>query len=389
MASLLKMQNSLNLVRLAAQTCFCRHSSKFLASQTIIEKSKRPQPKPASKDLAFGKYFTDHMLEIQWTKDNGWEKPVINPLHDLKMHPAAKVLHYAVELFEGMKAYRGHDNKIRLFRPMENMKRMNSSAKRLSLPEFDGRELVECIKKLVHLDADWVPSTPGDTLYIRPTFIGTEPTLGVSLSSTALLFVIAGPVGPYFPTGLKPVTLMADPKYVRSWTGGPGAYKMGSNYAPTLLPQQEALANNCQQVLWLFGDDHQLTEVGTMNLFIFWINGDGEKELITPPLDGLILPGVTRRSLLELAQSWNEFKVSEKNINMQGLLTALKENRILEIFGAGTACVVCPVEKMIYNNEEIALPTMVNGAQLTNRFLSTLLDIQFGKVEHKWAEVIE
>eukprot|EP00106_Octopus_bimaculoides_P016821 XP_014784263.1 PREDICTED: branched-chain-amino-acid aminotransferase, cytosolic-like [Octopus bimaculoides] len=296
---------------------------------------------------------------------------------------------FSLQLFEGMKAYRGLDNRIRLFRPMENMNRMNNSAQRVSLPTFDGRELIECIKKLVSIDADWVPSTPGDTLYIRPTLIGTEPTLGVSPPNKALLFVIASPVGPYFPTGIKPVTLMADPRYVRSWPGGPGEYKIGSNYAPTLLPQVEAFQQNCQQVLWLFGEDHQLTEVGTMNLFIYWINDDGEKELITPPLNGLILPGVTRRSLLELARGWNEFKVSEKEVNMKKFLTALKEKRIIEVFGAGTACVVCPVERILFNEEKFALPTMDNGAELTNRFLSTLMDIQFGRVEHKWSEIVE
>ncbi|XP_052828400.1 branched-chain-amino-acid aminotransferase, cytosolic [Octopus bimaculoides] len=389
MASFLKLQSSLYLLRLTGQSWLPRHSSSFTAAQAIVQKSKNPRLKPASDELVFGRYFTDHMLEIEWTAQGGWEKPQITPFHSLLMHPAAKALHYAVELFEGMKAYRGLDNRIRLFRPMENMNRMNNSAQRVSLPTFDGRELIECIKKLVSIDADWVPSTPGDTLYIRPTLIGTEPTLGVSPPNKALLFVIASPVGPYFPTGIKPVTLMADPRYVRSWPGGPGEYKIGSNYAPTLLPQVEAFQQNCQQVLWLFGEDHQLTEVGTMNLFIYWINDDGEKELITPPLNGLILPGVTRRSLLELARGWNEFKVSEKEVNMKKFLTALKEKRIIEVFGAGTACVVCPVERILFNEEKFALPTMDNGAELTNRFLSTLMDIQFGRVEHKWSEIVE
>ncbi|CAI9731897.1 branched-chain-amino-acid aminotransferase, cytosolic-like [Octopus vulgaris] len=389
MASFLKLQSSLYLLRLTGQSWLPRYSSSFTAAQAIVQKSKNPQPKPASNELVFGRFFTDHMLEIEWSTEGGWGKPQITPFHNLLIHPAAKALHYAVELFEGMKAYRGPDNRIRLFRPMENMNRMNNSAQRVSLPTFDGRELVECIKKLVSLDADWVPATPGDTLYIRPTLVGTEPTLGVSPPNRALLFVIASPVGPYFPTGIKPVTLMADPRYVRSWPGGPGEYKMGSNYAPTLLPQVEALQKSCQQVLWLFGEDHQLTEVGTMNLFIYWINEDGEKELITPPLNGLILPGVTRRSLLELARDWNEFKVSEKEINMKEFLTALNEKRIVEVFGAGTACVVCPVERILYNEEKFALPTMDNGAKLANRFLSTLMDIQFGRVEHKWSEIIE
>lgn len=329
------------------------------------------------------------MLKIEWKSETGWGDPQICPLQPLVLHPGAKVFHYANELFEGMKAYRGVDNKIRLFRPSENMNRMINSAKRTSLPTFDGQELIICMKKLISLDKEWVPYSKNDTLYIRPTLIGIEPTLGVSSSNHALLFVLTGPVGPYFPTGLKPVSLVADPKYVRAWPGGSGAYKMGSNYAPTLWPQAEAIKIGCQQVLWLFGEDHQMTEVGTMNLFMFWTNEQGEKELITPPLNGIILPGITRKSLLELAHSWGEFKVSENVITMQHLIKGLEEKRVEEVFGAGTACVVCPVERILYEGKNLHIPTMDNNAVLTTRFLKALTDIQFGQVEHNWAEPVE
>nr|KAG5709083.1 hypothetical protein BaRGS_028539 [Batillaria attramentaria] len=363
-------------------------SSTFKYEDLEISLNATPQAKPDNDKLVFGHHFSDHMLTVDWVAGRGWTRPYIHPVQDLRLHPGAKVLHYAVELFEGMKAYRCADGKVRIFRPLENMKRMRSSAERSSLPDFDGGELVKCIKKLISIDSEWVPQSNKCSLYIRPTFIGTEPTLGVTTSSQAKLYVLTGPVGPYYPTGFKPVTLLADPQYVRAWPGGCGMYKMGANYAPTIQIQKVAAGQGCQQVLWLFGDDHQLTEVGTMNLFVYWINEQGEEELLTPPLNGLILPGVTRKSLLELAREWKEFKVSEKEINMKQLVKALNENRVKEIFGAGTACVVCPVEKILYKGQELNIPTMVD-AKLTNRFFSQLTDIQYGHIPHAWMEPVE
>ncbi|KAJ8298780.1 hypothetical protein KUTeg_022840, partial [Tegillarca granosa] len=341
------------------QQCSVSTAGSFKFEDLEVQVTKNLQPKPDPNNLLFGHHFSDHMLEIEWTKKAGWGKPKISPLHNLSIHPGAKALHYSIELFEGMKAYRGVDDKIRLFRPMENMKRMISSAERSFLPTFDGRELVECMKKLISIDKEWVPYSTTSSLYIRPTFIGIEPTLGVTRSSSALLFVIVGPVGPYFPTGMKPVKLLADPKFVRAWPGGCGGYKMGSNYGPTIAVGAEAEKRGCQQVLWLFGDDHQLTE-----------------ELITAPLNGLVLPGITRKSLIEIAQKWGEFKVSEKSYTMAQVIKALNENRVIEMFGAGTACVVCPVEQILYNDEHLFIPTMKDGAPLTNRFYKSLTDIQ-------------
>ncbi len=243
---------------------------------------------------------------------------------------------------------------------------------------------------MIQIDADWVP--PYETnasLYIRPTFIGTEAALGVISSKEALLYIIVGPVGPYFATGIKPVTLLADPKYVRAWPGGVGDKKLGSNYAPTLAVQKIAEKMGAQQVLWLYDTDHKLTEVGTMNIFVYLVNENGEKELITPPIkEGLILPGVTRLSLIELAQSWNEFKVTERFINMSEVKQLLKENRLLEIFGAGTACVVCPVGKINYLNEDLIIPTMSHSEPLTMRLYKALTDIQYGKVKHDWSVLV-
>ncbi|XP_050408105.1 branched-chain-amino-acid aminotransferase, cytosolic [Patella vulgata] len=359
----------------------------FKYSDLEITTTTNPQEKPTPEKLLFGHHFTDHMLHVEWSINKGWGKPHIGPLQNISLHPAAKVLHYGAELFEGMKAYKGIDEKIRLFRPMENMKRMNKTAERCALPTFDGTELVKCIKKLLSVDADWVPTTQNSSLYIRPTLIGNDPTLGVSLSHNAMLFVILGPVGSYFTTGLDPITLFADPKYVRAWPGGCGSYKMGSNYAPTVQVQAKAVEANCHQVLWLFGDDHQLTEVGTMNIFMYWTNEQGEDELITHPLDGLVLPGITRSSLIKVAEKWGEFKVTEKPYTMKQVIKALKENRIKEIFGAGTACVVCPVKEILYKGELLNIPA-VGEPKLSMRFYDELTDIQLGKKESEWTELI-
>lgn len=293
------------------------------------------------------------------------------------------------QLFEGMKAYRGPDNKIRLFRPDKNMARMRVSAARLCLPDFNGDELIGLIKQLLKIDAAWVPPyETGASLYIRPTLIGIEPTLGVAPANEALLYVVTGPVGPYF-TGndqLKPISLYASAKHVRAWPGGSGDKKLGSNYAPTLSVQQEAIKHGQQQVLWLYGPDHQLTEVGTMNIFVFFQKRDGSKVLVTPPLnEGVILPGVTRQSLIELTRSWNEFEVVERAITMAEVQQLIAENRLLEIFGAGTACVVCPVGEINFEDKPI---TIAGPSLLAKRLLKELTDIQYGVVPHEWSVVV-
>ncbi|XP_029015116.1 branched-chain-amino-acid aminotransferase, mitochondrial isoform X1 [Betta splendens] len=366
-----------------------RFASSFKAADLTFERNPSCHPKPDPSKLVFGKHFSDHMLTIYWSEQNGWEAPQIKPFQNLSLHPASSALHYSIELFEGMKAFRGADNRIRLFRPMLNMERMHRSAERCCLPTFDKGELQECIRKLVEVDQEWVPYSQDASLYIRPTFIGTEPSLGVSRAGKALIFVIIGPVGPYFATGsFNPVSLLADPSFVRAWKGGVGAYKMGGNYGPTIAVQSEAVKRGCQQVLWLYGDQEEITEVGTMNLFIYWTNDKGERELVTPPLDGLILPGVTRQSLLDLARGWAEFKVTERTMSMKELLTALDAGRVLEVFGAGTACVVCPVGSLLYKGKTYNIPTMKNGPDLAKRFYKELTDIQYGRTPSDWAPLV-
>lgn len=361
------------------------NSSRLTVEAAGLDKIKS---KPAIEDLTFGKIFTDHMLTIEWTQTGGWENPEIKPFTNFNIHPGAKVLHYAQELFEGMKAYRGVDDKIRMFRPMHNMARMNVTAERACLPNFDGHELMECIRKLVMMDVDWVPHCTSSSLYIRPTMIGTEAALGVAPSIKAKLYVILCPVGPYYSTGFKPVNLLADPQYVRAWEGGCGFTKMGSNYAPTLWTQNIAQQNGCHQCLWLFGPDHEITEVGAMNLFILLRRKDGTRELVTSPLtSGIILPGVTRRSIIEMVSTWPNITVSERKITMGEVLEARQEGRLLEMFGSGTAAIVTPVGGLHYGGQMWNIPTSQAG--LASKVFGAMTDIYYGKVFSPWAIDVE
>ncbi|XP_053462448.1 branched-chain-amino-acid aminotransferase, mitochondrial isoform X2 [Nycticebus coucang] len=357
-------------------------SSNFKAADLQLEMTQKPIKKPDARDpLVFGKTFTDHMLMVEWSEKKGWGQPRIQPFQNLTLHPASSSLHYSLQLFEGLKAFKGGDQRVRLFRPWLNMDRMLRSALRLCLPG----ELLECIRRLIKVDKDWVPDSTGTSLYVRPVLIGNEPSLGVSHSTQALLYVILCPVGSYFPgDSVTPVSLLADPAFIRAWVGGVGNYKLGGNYGPTVLVQEEAKKKGCEQVLWLYGPDHQLTEVGTMNIFIYWTHKDGVLELVTPPLDGVILPGVVRQSLLDLAQTWGEFRVAERSITMKELLQALEEGRVREVFGSGTACQVCPVHQILYQGQKLHIPTMENGPELILRFQKELKAIQYGTSAHEW-----
>ncbi|KAF2072240.1 hypothetical protein CYY_006440 [Polysphondylium violaceum] len=358
-------------------------------NDTIVEKTKAPLQKFTDKSkLIFGKDFSDHMVEVAWDSEKGWGAPKISAYHNLSLPPSASVFHYALECFEGMKAYKDSKGNVRLFRPMENMNRFLSSASRICLPSFNKEAVVELIKKLVLLDKDWIPEGRGYSLYLRPTLIATQKSLGVGASNSALLFVIASPVGPYYPEGFKPVRLIADDRYVRAWTGGPGAYKLGSNYAPTIFPQLDAAKKGFSQVLWLLND--YVTEVGTMNMFVLWKNNQDELELVTPPLDGTILPGVTRDSILKLARQWGTCKVSEKLFTMAELAKAIKEGRVKEAFGAGTAAIVSPIKSINYKGEEYPIPIdeQIGAGPFTNKVANAIMDIQYGETDSDWSVVV-
>eukprot|EP00596_Hydrurales_sp_CCMP1899_P010457 CAMPEP_0119049858 /NCGR_PEP_ID=MMETSP1177-20130426/66797_1 /TAXON_ID=2985 /ORGANISM="Ochromonas sp, Strain CCMP1899" /LENGTH=323 /DNA_ID=CAMNT_0007027585 /DNA_START=224 /DNA_END=1191 /DNA_ORIENTATION=+ len=320
--------------------------------------NKNLKEKLPDEKLEFGKTFTDHMLTIDWDKESGWHNPEILPYGNLSLSPACSALHYGIECFEGMKAYKDDKGGVRLFRPDCNMERLNNSMERCAMPGFNGEGFIECLKQLLRIDESWIPVKEGYSVYIRPTAIGNSPYLGVHASEQIKLFAILSPVGPYFKDGFVPIKLYADIENVRAWPGGTGNAKMGGNYAPAILPTEKAKDFGCSQILWLFGDDHQVTEVGSMNIFFVIKKRESEGggiELITAPLErGDILPGVTRRSIITLVGEWGkdrqggEVQMSERWLTMGEIETAEKEGRLLESFGAGTAAVISPVKAIYY-----------------------------------------
>ncbi|KAI8889335.1 branched-chain amino acid aminotransferase [Backusella circina FSU 941] len=369
----------------------------FSAKDLLINPCKQTKPLLEESELVFGKNFTDHMISVEWDAENGWSAPLIKPYGKLELEPSAVVFHYGFECFEGMKAYKDAEGRTRLFRPEMNMDRLNTSSARLGMPTFDPEELINVIAQFLRIEDRWVPSKRGYSLYLRPTIIGTQSSLGVRAPDSALLFVIASPVGPYYSTGFNAVSLMASTQYVRAWPNGTGDSKVGGNYAPCVKPQAEALAQGYQQNLWLFGPDNQVTEAGTMNFFMLWENPNtGRRELVTPPLNGLILPGVTRNSILELVKSWEHttgIYMCEENITMADILQASQENRIIEMFGAGTACIVSPIKRIGFNGMDIHIPLDPSNPEsqagpLTKQINDAIMDIQYGVVKHPFSRLI-
>lgn len=352
-----------------------------------------PRQLPPNNQLVFGKTFSDHMLTIPWDVQTGWSDPTISKFTNLSISPAATVLHYGLCCFEGMKAYKDDKGNVRLFRPEMNMNRFRRSCERLALPTFDEEEMLNNIKEFVRIEKNWIPTGRGYSLYLRPTAISTQSSLGVGAAQSALAFVIASPVGPYYKNGFSAVSLYATTDHVRAWPGGAGHLKLGSNYAPCIWPQLEVNKKGYDQNLWLLGEEQKVTEVGTMNFFVLWKNEEGDLELITPPLDGTILCGVTRDTILKIAQQWNEFKVSEKTFTMPQLEKAIKEKRVFEIFGSGTAAIVSPVKTISINGKDLSIPLDPNDSTsqagpLTKRLFNTMMDIQYGITPSEWSVVI-
>eukprot|EP00923_Selenidium_pygospionis_P032311 GHVN01057022.1.p3 GENE.GHVN01057022.1~~GHVN01057022.1.p3 ORF type:complete len:373 (-),score=43.66 GHVN01057022.1:2018-3136(-) len=362
------------------------------ASSLLLSRCEKPTTSfPAKESLKFGEAFTDHMLEVDWDAQHGWSDPRIIPFQNLSLHPAVSSLHYGLQVFEGMKAFRSHkDDKVRLFRPELNVSRMLISAERLALPTFEPRELLVLIKKLVDTDKAWCPRGEGYSLYIRPTCISTQPSLPVAPPRSAKLFVILSPVGPYFPTGFKPVSLLADVRYVRAYPGGVGDAKVGGNYAPTIRPQLEATKQGFSNMLWLLpdGNDYQMTECGAMNFFMLWKNERGVTELVTPPLtSNTILPGVTRESVLGLAKAMEGVEVAERTILIsKDFITAVKEKRVMELFGTGTAVNVVSINKVRFEGVDYEVPVdeKVGMGEFAANLRQQLQNIQNGVVDHEW-----
>ncbi|MCQ2466011.1 MAG: branched-chain amino acid aminotransferase [Clostridia bacterium] len=350
-----------------------------------ITKTTTPKQKPvAGQPLPFGRNFSDHMFVMDYVRGEGWINPRIVPYAPFEIDPAAMVFHYGQAVFEGMKAYKCEDGTINLFRPSCNFERMNNSNDRLVIPEVDVDFCVHATKMLVDIDKDWIPSGKGESLYIRPFVIATDPFLGVRASDTYKFFILLSPSGAYYAHGIKPVKIYVEDTYVRAVRGGTGFTKCAGNYACSLIAQTIAHDKGYEQVLWLDGVEQKyIEEVGAMNI-MFVIDG----KLVTPSIAaGSILPGITRRSCIEIAKSMG-MEVEERKISIEEVIEAGKSGRMQECFGCGTAAVVSPVGELKYEDTVI---TINNGeiGPITQKFYDTITGIQSGKVEDTYNWVVK
>ncbi len=338
------------------------------------ELTQNKKEKPPADSLGFGKYYTDHMFVIDHTEGCGWHDARIVPYAPLQIDPAAMVLHYAMESFEGLKAYRQPDGTVRLFRPEKNAQRMINTNHRMCLPSLPVEDFVQAVKALVKTEEDWVPSEEGTSLYIRPFVIATEPHLGVRPSATHQFLIICSPVGAYYSTGINPVKIFVEDEYTRATPGGTGFTKCGGNYAASLISQVKAHDLGYEQTLWLDGVEHKyVEEVGSMNCF-FKINGT----IYTAPCVGTVLPGVTRMSCIELLKKWG-FTVSEERLAVADVMKASKEGHLEEVFGTGTAAVISPVGELRYEGE-VAYINDGKIGEITHKLYDTITGIQWGKL---------
>ena len=339
-----------------------------------ITKTTTPQTMPPEDKLGFGKVFTDHMLVVDWEAGKGWYDARIVPFGRISLHPASTVLHYGAEIFEGLKAYRRADGGVQLFRPLENIKRMNNSAERMSLPQMDEQDMLELLTTFVKLEEKWVPKSFGTSLYLRPYMFGNDETLGVHSVHRATFIIIASPSGSYYAEGINPVSIMIENEDVRTVRGGTGYAKCGGNYAASTRAGERAAKKGYSQVLWLDGVERKyIEEVGAMNV-MFKING----KIVTPLLTGSILPGITRKSCIEVLKTLG-YKVNERLLSVDELLSALKEGRLEEAWGCGTAAVVSPIGKLAYGDEEFVVGNGGIG-KVTQQLYDILTGIQWGKV---------
>ena len=339
------------------------------------ELTDSPKEKPAKgAKLGFGKIFTDHMFVMNYTEGKGWHDPRIVPFQNISLSPAAMVYHYGQEMFEGLKAYKGEDGAVYLFRPDMNAKRTNATNDRLVIPQLPEEDFVQAVSAVVDVDRDWIPTEPGTSLYIRPFIIATDEFLGVAPSKTYLFMVILSPSGAYYESGLAPVGIWIEDEYVRAVRGGMGFAKTGGNYAASLIAQQKAHDAGFSQVLWLDGVERKyIEEVGAMNIF-FKIAG----KVVTPALNGSILPGITRNSTIQLCRDWG-YEVEERKISAQELLEAQRDGTLEECWGTGTAAVISPVGKLRYVDEVMN----INGGQigeLSQKLYDTITGIQTGRL---------
>ena len=350
-----------------------------------FEKRAELKKKPDWNNLGFGKYMTDYMFVYDWIKGKGWTDPRIVPEGPISLEPSCVTLHYAQETFEGLKAYRISSGDIRLFRPEMNAKRMQKSNERLCMPELPAEDFVQAVKSLVEVEKDWVPSEKDTSLYIRPFMFATEASLGVHMASAYKFIIICCPVGAYYATGLAPVKILVEDELVRAVKGGTGFTKCGGNYAGSILGQVKAEKLGYTQVLWLDGEKKKyVEEVGTMNI-MFKIAG----EIYTAPIEGTVLPGVTRDSMIHLLRDWG-YKVNETHLAIDDLMKAGHDGTLEEVFGTGTAAVISPVGELRFKDDVVVINDMKTG-ELTQRLYDTLTGIQWGRLEDKfhWTTSIE
>lgn len=384
-------------------------AAELSAANLVITPNPNPKrvPPPNSPEIWTPNVTTDHILTVQWSEWNGWDAPEIKPYGPLSIMPTASVLHYATECFEGLKAYRGFDGKVRLFRPERNARRFLKSATRVALPAFAPDEFVKLLKKFVGLEARRWVTEPGQFIYIRPTMIATTATLGVQRPKEALMYILMvmwPPLDEPNPNltpapGAKPAKgmrlLASRNDSIRAWPGGFGYAKVGANYGPTLVAHSDAAERGYTQVLWLFGEECYVTEAGGSNFFVLWNDKQtGRKELVTAPLDdGIILEGITRASVLDVVRAdfGHEVDVVEKKFTMYDILDAYKEGRLLEAFGSGTAFFIASCVEIHFRGEDIALP-MATGAvsgEFALHVKQKLNNIMYGRLKHDWAIEID
>jgi branched-chain amino acid aminotransferase len=343
-----------------------------------IKVLERTTPVVLPQNLGFGQIFSDHVLEMDYSPEKGWHNATIKPLKDLEMHPATMFIHYGQAIFEGLKAFKTLSGEVVIFRPEKHFQRLNNSARRICIPEVDIPFMLNALNELVALDKDWIPAQKGEALYIRPFIYGSDPFLGVKPSSNYKLIIICSPVGAYYAEGFKPVKILVQDDYVRAVRKGLGECKTPANYAASLLAAEEAKHKGYTQVLWLDGIEQKyIEEVGTMNIFIRFKN-----EVVTPKLNGSILPGVTRDSVIRILKDWGE-NITERLVSIDEVVSAHEKGELLEIFGTGTAAIISSVGILGYKNIEIVLDP-VEAGDLALKLFEELTSIHYGVAEDKY-----
>lgn len=354
-----------------------------MTEQINVQLAVTKREKPDQTNLGFGRVFTDHMFMMDYTEGKGWQDARIIPYQPITLAPSAMVFHYGQTVFEGMKAYLTEDKRVFLFRPEKNMERLNRSNNRLCIPQIDGEFAIEALKKLIEVDQEWIPTAEGTSLYIRPFIIATEPFLGVAPSKNYTFMIIMSPVGLYYKEGIAPVKILVESDFVRTVKGGTGEAKTAGNYASSLKAQEIASEKEYSQVLWLDGVERKyIEEVGSMNVF-FKIDG----EVVTPALNGSILHGVTRDSVIQLLKHWN-IQVSERRLSMEEIAEAHRDGKLEEAFGTGTAAVISPIGEFFWGEENIVLNDGKAG-ELSKKLYDTITGIQNGTLEDPFNWVTE